>query len=114
MLVKAIRGDKWPNSKLETFQLACEKLVDEANKRHRDQKRDNPISKEQLLDSAGQLFAAMLLADKDGIALDQDQATRRFPYLGYGAHFHEKFTERLLTGNTYFFKDFILYLDFHR
>jgi len=81
MLVKAVRGDQWPESRIETFQLACEKLVEEANRRHRDQKRGSAISKEQLLDMAGQLFATMLLSDKDGIALDQDTATQRFPYL---------------------------------
>jgi len=81
MLVKAVRGDQWPESRIDTFQLACEKLAEEANRRHRDQKRDSAINKEQLLDAAGQLFAVMLLADKDGIALDQDKVTQRFPCL---------------------------------
>jgi len=82
MLVKAVRGDQWPESRLDTFQLACEQLAEEPNRRHRNQKRGSAIDKGQLLDTAGQLFAAMLLADQDGIALDQDNVTQRFPYLG--------------------------------
>ncbi|PUB87748.1 MAG: hypothetical protein DBP00_07660, partial [gamma proteobacterium symbiont of Ctena orbiculata] len=81
MLVKAVSGDRWPESRIDTFQLACEKLVDENNKRHRDLNRFSTKNKQALLDAAGQLFSVMMLAGKDGIALDQSASTTRFPYL---------------------------------
>ncbi len=81
LLANAIRDDQWPSTRQETFQLACEKLVEEKNKRHRNKRRGHPESTEKLLDAAGHLCAVLLLSDKTGVALDPDQANDRFPYL---------------------------------
>ncbi len=81
LMANAIRGDQWPTTRQETFQLACEKLVEESNKRHRDKQRTHVISSQALLDGAGQLCAALLLSDKIGIAVDSTHADDRFPYL---------------------------------
>lgn len=81
LLAKAIRGNQWPATRKETFQLACETLAEESNKRHRNIKRNRSYSTDTLLDAAGQLCAAMLLSDKTGVALDSEQADRRFPHL---------------------------------
>lgn len=69
----------WPISRDEIYRLACKTLVQEANKRHRDRTRDQPVSKEDLLDTAGRLFATLLLSDKSGIALDLSAQNERFP-----------------------------------
>lgn len=78
LLVAAVSGERWPKTRGETYQLACEKLATEANKRHRDKKRGVLLSAEKVLDAAGQLFAVLLFSDKTGIALDRKNATERF------------------------------------
>ncbi|HED14516.1 MAG TPA: hypothetical protein ENI62_12825 [Gammaproteobacteria bacterium] len=81
LLANAIRGDQWPSTRQETFQLACEKLVEEKNKRHRNARRSRPVSTAKLLDVAGYLCAILLLSDKAGVSLDSDQASDCFPCL---------------------------------
>jgi hypothetical protein len=81
LLAEAIQGGHWPETRHDTYRLACKKLAEEANKRHRDQARTRPCSVESLLDAAGQLCAVLLLSDQTGIALDPDHADQRFVYL---------------------------------
>ncbi len=78
LLAQAIEGDQWPESRDETYRLACEKLVSEANKRHRDKGRTRPCPVANLLNAAGQLCAVLLLSDQTGIALDSGRAGARF------------------------------------
>ncbi len=79
LLAKAVQDNHWPNSREETFQLACEKLAEEPNKRHRDQQKLCSASKEQLLNAAGQLYSVMLFSNKEGISLDLKSETDNFP-----------------------------------
>lgn len=81
LLAKSIRNGQWPDSRLKTFELACEKLAGEESKPHRQKLAVSPVPNENLLSAAGQLCAALLLADKTGLALDRDQAGERFPDL---------------------------------
>lgn len=81
LLAEAVRGDQWPTTRRDTYRLACKKLAEEANKRHRDQARTQPHSIDSLLDAAGQLCAVLLLSDQTGIALDPDRSDSRFIYL---------------------------------
>ncbi|MEE4378407.1 MAG: hypothetical protein V2J55_12990, partial [Candidatus Competibacteraceae bacterium] len=83
LLVEAIGSDggRWPKTRDETYQLACEKLAIEVNKRHRDKTRSVPLLVEKLLDAAGQLCAVQLLSDKTGFALDRANANEQFPEL---------------------------------
>ena len=81
LLADAIRDENWPSSRQQTFELACEKLAGEWSKTHRAARRQTPLPPEKLLDAAGQLCAALLFADKKGIALDRDSAEARFPAL---------------------------------
>lgn len=78
LLAQAVQGDRWPGSRDETYRLACEKLADEHNKRHRDKARNRPDTVEARLDAAGQLCAVLLLSDQTGIALDAASADSRF------------------------------------
>lgn len=78
LLAQAIEGDQWPKNRDETYRLACEKLADEANRRHRNKARARPCPVANLLDAAGQLCAVLLLSDQTGIALDADSADTRF------------------------------------
>lgn len=81
LLADAIHGEQWPASRQKTFELACEKLADEPSRVHRDRQRSHPQSRGDLLDAAGHLCAALLLADKTGIALDRESADERFSAL---------------------------------
>jgi len=80
LTVKALGGQTWPSSRDETYRLACEALVQEENRKHRDQTRFQPVLTSALLEAAGQVFATLLLADKSGIALDPSAGNDRFPY----------------------------------
>jgi hypothetical protein len=81
LTVKALGGQTWPSSRDETYRLACEALVQEENRKHRDQTRFQPVLKGALLEAAGQVFATLLLADKSGVALDLSAQDDRFPAL---------------------------------
>ena len=81
LLAEAIRDGEWPRTRLEAFQLACNKLADEDSKRHRVYARTNPIPVEEVLSTAGQLCAVLLLSDKSGIALDKASSDDNFPLL---------------------------------
>lgn len=78
LLVAAVSGEQWPKTRNETYQLACEKLATEANKRHRNRRRSVLLSVEKVLDAAGQLCAVLLFSDKTGIALDRENIIERF------------------------------------
>lgn len=83
LLAHAVRHSDWPQTRDDTYRLACRKLVLEENKSHRDMKRasGNKYSPEQLINAAGQLCSVLLLADKSGVALDPDGADNHFPTL---------------------------------
>ena len=81
LTVKALGEQTWPNSRDKAYQFACEALVQEENRKHRDQTRFQPVLKGVLLEAAGQVFATLLIADKSGVALDLSAQDDRFPAL---------------------------------
>ena len=83
LLAQAIQDEddltsQWPETRDETYRLACEKLAEETNKRHRDKARTRPSAVASILDAAGQLCAVLLLSDQTGVALDSSRAGARF------------------------------------
>lgn len=81
LLAEAIRDGQWPNTREETFQLACRKLANEDAKPHRDHQRAHAIPVESVLEAAGQLCVVLLLSDKTGVALDVERADSGFPLI---------------------------------
>lgn len=69
LLAKATRGGQWPDSRRETFELACGESVIEVNDEHRAATRGTAIPRQELLNAAGYLCALMLLADQPAISL---------------------------------------------
>ena len=65
LLAGAVSGGAWPESRMRTFELACEKLVQESNLEHRIAIRDRPGTSE-LLAAAGRLSALQLLTGHEG------------------------------------------------
>lgn len=74
LLIEAVGGNEWPQSRKDTYEMACRQLLRDPNPEHRQAKRDTPISDETLLDAAGYLCAIQLLSGLAGYALD-DGAT---------------------------------------
>ncbi len=72
MLAMAVAGGKWPETRTETFDLACGRLVCEHNPEHQLANRWPAISEPDLLDAAGRLCAVQLLSGGLGYALYGD------------------------------------------
>lgn len=81
LMARAVSGECWPESRSEVYRLACAKLVQESNARHRQISEAKEIDSETLLRAAGQLFAAQLLSGKAGIATDLDASDTGYPLL---------------------------------
>ncbi|MBD9413785.1 hypothetical protein IB234_04335 [Pseudomonas sp. PDM16] len=81
LMARAVSGEKWPESRSEVYRLACEKLAEENNARHRQTSEAKAIDNETLLKAAGQLFAVQLLSSKAGIASDSDSSDNNYPEL---------------------------------
>lgn len=73
MLVKAMAttANGWPDSKTQTYELACAQLVQEHSDGHLAAKRHNPLSHDKVLHAAGYLSAIMLLSGSALIALQR-------------------------------------------
>ena len=80
MLAEAVAGGTWPETRKETFALACEKLVREQNPEHRCASRDRPATPE-LLRAAGRLCALQLLTGAAGYALPGGESDDDYPGL---------------------------------
>lgn len=63
MLIAAVQGNQWPSTKLETYQLACQKMAVEHSDEHKAGRKKQSASTELLLDAAGFLCATQLLAN---------------------------------------------------
>ncbi len=81
LMARAVSGEKWPENRNEVYRLACEKLAEENNARHRQTSEAKTIDNETLLKAAGQLFAVQLLSSKAGIASDSDSSDNNYPAL---------------------------------
>ncbi len=68
MLAKAVSDGVWPESRLQTFDLACRTLLREHNEEHRIATR-NRFDTSDLMDAAGWLCAVQLLTGSAGFAL---------------------------------------------
>ena len=69
MLADTVSGETWPETRTETFELACEKLVQEPNPEHRLANRDAPAAASRLA-AGGRLCAVLLLTGRAGYAAD--------------------------------------------
>ena len=87
LLARAVGGadgeGSWPESRLELFEAACRRMVEEQNQEHlaatRSSAGSSHPSVEDLLDAAGRLCATQLVAGVDGFALTGNAEDRNFP-----------------------------------
>ena len=81
LLVEAVhQGKDWPDSRIETFELACVQMARECNSEHRSAKLSG-VPVKLLIDSAGCLCALQLMADLVGYSQDEDSANGDYPTL---------------------------------
>ena len=70
LLARAVAGGDWPESRKETFEMACGQMVEEHNLEHQTASApSNPPMPEKLLDAAGCLCTVHLIAGKAGYTL---------------------------------------------
>ena len=69
MLVQAVSGGSWPDTRMQTFELACRRLVHEHNVEHQVAQRRRVFSESELLAAAGRLCALQLLTGSAGYDL---------------------------------------------
>ncbi len=82
MLAKVVGGGGgWPESRMETFEMACRQMVREHNAEHQAaQQSGSPPSLDQLLDAAGHICALQLISGGAGYTL-RDQPDEEYPDL---------------------------------
>ncbi|MDV6346678.1 hypothetical protein R2083_03995 [Nitrosomonas sp. Is35] len=79
LLVEAVGGDEWPQSRMQVYEMACKNLIKEKNHGHRKAKREQTFSEDLLLDTVGYLCAIQLLSGVAGFSLDEERVDDQHP-----------------------------------
>ncbi|MBS0496327.1 MAG: hypothetical protein JSR51_01585 [Proteobacteria bacterium] len=79
LLVEAVGGDEWSQSRMQVYEMACKKLIKEKNHGHRKAKREQTFSEDLLLDAVGYLYAIQLLSGVTGFSLDEERVDDQHP-----------------------------------
>ena len=78
LLADAVAQDgEWPDSRQETFEMACRKMASESNEEHLE--RVGHLSSESTMDAAGYLCAVHLFASTEGYSLTPLLGDPSFP-----------------------------------
>lgn len=77
LLVKAVAGGDWPETRTETFGAACLTLLKEHNQEH--QAAGSSVDTSSLMQAAGRLCAIQILTGKAGYTLPGNQDGDEFP-----------------------------------
>ena len=81
LLTEAVARDGvWPESRLETFEKACQHTARDSNPEHRIPKQQSPRTLAQTLDTAGRLCAIQLISGAAGYSLDLDGANDEYSW----------------------------------
>ncbi|MFC4482742.1 NACHT domain-containing protein [Cupriavidus campinensis] len=70
LVVRAVGSDRWPESKEETYELACRQLAQEHNPVHQRGQRGKNFALEETLHQAGLLSALLVISSAPSIAID--------------------------------------------
>lgn len=69
LLLKAVKNEGWPDTRLKLYETASLELVKEDNEIHGSINKTRPAT-EQLIEAAGFVFSQLLLSGKAGVQLD--------------------------------------------
>ena len=103
MLAEAVSAGRWPETRKETFELACRKLIIEFNNQHRIAK-PNSDNISQLMNAAGRLCAVQLLTGGAGYTLpgrgvpDEDYPALEEVHCGEESYARSALKTRLFVG----------------
>ena len=79
LIIAEVRDGMWPATRLDLFQKACARLLQETNPEH---EQGQYVPLERLLTAAGYLCAVHLCGGTKGHALNRHDADEAFPYIG--------------------------------
>ena len=80
LLTEAVGGaGQWPDSRFETFELACRQLATEENEEHSYSLRERP-SEDHVLRDAGRICALLLLSGTPGVSLHSSSEEEHADY----------------------------------
>lgn len=79
MVTAVARGGRWPQSRLDTFEIACGELTKEHNEEHEIAADSRSFNTDQILHAAGRLCALMLISGAAGFALRHSQENADYP-----------------------------------
>jgi hypothetical protein len=79
LIIAEVRDGVWPATRLDLFQKACTRLLQERNPEH---EHGQYVPLERLLTAAGYLCAVHLCGGTKGHALNPHDADEAFPYIG--------------------------------
>lgn len=79
LIIAEVRDGVWPATRLDLFQKACERLLQEPNPEH---ELGQYVPLDRLLTAAGYLCAVHLCGGTKGHALNPHDADEAFPYIG--------------------------------
>jgi hypothetical protein len=79
LIIAEVRDGVWPATRLDLFQKACERLLQETNPEH---EQGQYVPLDRLLTAAGYLCAVHLCGGTKGHALNPHDADEAFPYIG--------------------------------
>lgn len=79
LITKSIGSSTWPESRDEVYRRACEALVCEENRVHRDRNRFKSSSESGRINAAGRVFSALLLSGSEGVSLDRSAEDQAYP-----------------------------------
>lgn len=72
-LLSSVVGEgNWPKSRAGVYALACKRMAQEHNPRHRDSQSMRLVAEDELLEAAGKLSSLLLLSDSPYITRDPD------------------------------------------
>ncbi len=91
----AFVGGQFPDSRRDTFEVACEKQLQEKNDRHLVGNKNNVVSIDQLIDAAGHVFALMLLSDSLGVTSSHHVSNKQFLQINKIEGFDLKHIEKI-------------------
>ena len=100
MLAAAVVDQEWPRTRTETFDMACRRLVSEENAEHQIAWRGTADTA-VLLDSAGDLFAVLLLAGKAGVTFPGTASDADHPQLEHVPGVDQQLLPRVLDTNLF-------------
>jgi hypothetical protein len=86
MLMRAVTNENWPDTRKQTFELACRTMVREHNEEHISAASTQSVDENLLLDAAGFLCAVQLIAGNAGYALTRAAVASEFPYINEPAY----------------------------